>query len=292
MLDLESLRCFVAAAHHLNFRKAAQEVHLTPAAFGQRIKTLEEGLGVALFERSTRSVSLTEQGRRLLPTAQEALLAARRCEEVVHDELQPVSLTLGTRFELGISWVVPALIEAMEVLPHVHVDLYFGSGPDILARLDAHQVDAIITSAPAASRQWESAFLHREDYVFVGQTAMVTRRPLLGPEDARLHTLLDVDASLPLARYLMSVVEAPLEFADMRACGAGEAVKRFVMAGVGVGVLPEYMVREQLNSGVLTVLMPHVPLLSDTFRLIYSPALASSSACRQLAEFLRGRPLG
>lgn len=291
MTDLESLRCFLAAARQLNFRRAAEEVHITPAAFGQRIKSLEEQLGVVLFERSTRAVALTEQGQRLIPAAQDALLAARRCVEVVHDKALPVSLLLGTRFELGLSWLVPALIEAQDVLPHVHVDLYFGSGPDILARLGARQVDAIITSAPAASRDWESVFLHREEYVFVASSALLARVPFERAQDARAHTLLDVDASLPLSRYLLSASEAQMEFRQTRLCGAGEAVLKFVLAGQGVGVLPLYMVRDEVAAGRLQVLMPDVPLLSDSFRILFAPSLVSTEACYRLADFLRTRPL-
>src|SRR5689334_25354523 len=61
-LSFESLRCFLAAARLLNFRNASRAVALTPAAFGQRIRQLEEQLGVELFARTTRSVSLTERG--------------------------------------------------------------------------------------------------------------------------------------------------------------------------------------------------------------------------------------
>jgi len=67
--SIESLRCFTAAAKLLNFRAAARSVALTPAAFGQRIKQLEEQLGTSLFHRTTRSVRLTESGLALLPAA-------------------------------------------------------------------------------------------------------------------------------------------------------------------------------------------------------------------------------
>jgi hypothetical protein len=58
-LDLESLRCFVHAAAELSFRVAAKACALSPAAFGDRIRRLEEDLGAPLFERTTRKVTLT-----------------------------------------------------------------------------------------------------------------------------------------------------------------------------------------------------------------------------------------
>src|SRR6187549_2541817 len=109
--DLESLRCFDAAATHLSFRVAARTVALSPAAFGERIKRLEEQLGAPLFERTTRRVTLTPAGERLVPQARRVLDEARRCLQSARDETAPApyDLTVGTRFELGISWLTPAL---------------------------------------------------------------------------------------------------------------------------------------------------------------------------------------
>ena len=60
MLDTQTLQCFVEATRAESFREAARVVALSPAAFGQRIQRLEEQLGVALFRRTTRSVTTTQ----------------------------------------------------------------------------------------------------------------------------------------------------------------------------------------------------------------------------------------
>src|SRR5205814_799160 len=113
--DLESLRCFLAAAHLLNFRKAARTVALTPAAFGSRIKQLEDRFGRALFARTTRTVTLTQAGLALLPHVTACLDAAVDCQRAARGETgpAPTELVLGTRQELGLSWVVPQM-DALE----------------------------------------------------------------------------------------------------------------------------------------------------------------------------------
>src|SRR5258706_15694234 len=85
-LQCFTLRCFVSAAKLLNFRAAARSVALTPAAFGQRIKQLEELLGVALFRRTTRSVHLTEAGLALLPVAEQTITSAQACVRAARGE--------------------------------------------------------------------------------------------------------------------------------------------------------------------------------------------------------------
>ena len=95
--SLENLRCFLAAAEHLNFRRASESVNLTPAAFGQRIRQIEENLGYELFARTTRTVSLTEAGHRLIPAAKATLREAMACRDALdEDNPAPIRLMMTT----------------------------------------------------------------------------------------------------------------------------------------------------------------------------------------------------
>lgn len=291
--SIENLQCFIAAAEQLHFRRAAEQVFLTPAAFSQRIKQLEDQLGHALFERSTRQVRLTQAGMRLLPQARSAVRASLRCVEELESQgaRTPIRLTLGTRFELGLSWVVPALTELPDSLSHLDVHLYFGSGEDILDRLERRTIDAVITSAPQAHGAWTSTFLHKEEYVFVGATSLLQRSPLERVEHATRHTLLDINMELPLMRYVHSVLPRPMRFAHVRACGAGGAILELALAGLGVAVLPLYMAAPMLERGRLQRIMPELSPLSDTFRLISYQDNLHTHAISELADFFATRPL-
>lgn len=289
--SIENLQCFIAAAEHLNFRRAAEQMALTPTAFGQRIKQLEEQLDFPLFARTTRHVELTPAGHRLLPVARDAIATAQQCAEIVHhDEALPARFTLGTRFELGMSWVVPAMLALRESYPQWHVDLYFGSGEDILERLRNRQVDCIITSAPVARREWAAEFLHPEQYVFVGAPKLLEEKPFDVVEDARKHCLVDINEGLPLTRYLTST-GPQLQFADIWLTGAGAPMIEIVLRGYGVAVLPKYMVSEHIDAGRLVALLPEYDLLEDSFRLLYRGDSLHAEALGEFAGFLRERPL-
>lgn len=289
--SVESLRCFFAAAQHLNFRRAAAEVGLTATAFSERIRALEQELSARLFTRTTRRVELTAAGSALLPACEQALGSVRACVEAVSGpETLGVRLKLGTRFELGLSWLVPALIELERSRTNLQVDLYFGSGHDILQQLERGAVDAAVTSAPVARANWHGEVLHPESYVFVGAARSLRARPLRTASDAARHTLLDIDETLPLARYLISAAPA-LEFERVRLCGAGAAVLSRVLEGDGVAVLPSYMIASHLRSKRLLPLLPRVRLLSDSFRLVYRQTSPYVAPLRELAAFLRKRPL-
>ena len=286
----ESLRCFVAAAEHLNFRRAAAEVALTPAALSQRIKQLEELLSCKLFDRSPRHVALTPAGHSLLERARPALDALLACSAAPARAPERVTFSLGTRFELGLSWIVPAVDVLRRERPDWRISLVFGSGEEILDRLEQLRVDAIVTSAPVANEEWEAEVLHPEHYVLVGALALLQRVPLHEPADASAHTVLDIDGGLPLARYVLSACDR-LRFGDVWRCGTGAAVHALVLAGHGVAVLPHHMVDGDLASGRLVALLPDVQPLSDTFRLIFRRASPVAGVLHELAIWLRAHPL-
>ena len=293
--SLDSLRCFVAAARLLNFRAAARGVALSPAALGQRIAQLEGELGASLFRRTTRSVSLTEAGLSLLPVAERCLEAALDCGRAARGETgpPPMEITLGTRQELGLSWVVPQLEHLSEVLPSLDIHLYFGSGPDLLLRVRTLEIDCAVTSSRFTDPKLEALRLHREDYVLIGSPALLRERPLTRDEHASAHTLLDEHAGLPLFRYFR---DAPgggerLRFQRIVRLGSIEAIRRRALDGAGVAVLPRYLVAGDLAAKRLRRVLPAVDLLHDWFRLVFRADDPKRLVYERLAEKLAETPL-
>jgi DNA-binding transcriptional LysR family regulator len=291
---LESLRCFVEAARFLNFRAAARAVALTPAALGQRIKQLEDLTGQALFTRTTRKVTLTAAGLALLPHAREVLAAAERAVQAASGQIAPppTELIIGTRHELGMSWVVPGLPALRQALPTVTFHLYFGSGPDLHDRVRAGRVHCAIGSMRILDPVIATLPLHVERYVLVGSPRLLKQKPLKTAADCKQHTLLDVDLTLPLFRYLRDAEGGDaVAFARVVAMGTGAAVRSLVLAGEGVAVLPEYMVQHDLAARRLARLLPRQPIHEDWFRLYFRDDDPRRPLYESLAAALRIRPL-
>lgn len=294
-LSSESLRCFVEAARLTSFRAAARAVALSPAALGQRIRQLEEELGAPLFHRTTRTVILTQAGLDLLPYADKALASLAACRRVGRGELgaAPMELILGTRHELGLSWIVP-MIEVIERQhPGLTLHLYFGSGPDLVMRVRSLAIDCAVTSTRIVDPKLDGIRLHDEHYAFVGQPRLLSSLPLRGEKDAKAHTFFDTTEELPLSRYLR---EAPggldsLAFSRVVRLGTIAAIRQQVLRGRGVAVLPAYFVEADLRAGRLARILPRVRPLSDFFRLVFRIDDPRRDYLTRLSAFLRSQPL-
>ena len=113
-LDSRSLAQFVAVARTLSFRRAAESLHLSQPPLSRAIRELEARLGVALFERDTRRVALTQAGRRLLPQAERILALIARAEASLASAAQmPARLRLGLTTAVELS-TFDALLRRLE----------------------------------------------------------------------------------------------------------------------------------------------------------------------------------
>jgi len=290
-MDLDSLRCFDAAATTLNFRAAARRVHLSPTALSDRIRRLEDELGQRLFERTTRKVALTDEGLTLLPLARDVLSSASRLEAAASGPhvSPPYELFVGTRFELGMSWLCPALTPLEKRRPERTVHLHFADSPDLLSRVERGDLDAMVASVRLTSPRLTYAALHPEDYVFVARPGIRVR----GPADVEGLTLVDVSPDLPLFRYLLDAIEdsAPWPFAKVEYLGGIGGIRHRVLEGGRVAVLPRYFVGPDLKRKRLVPLMRATGLRSDAFRLVWRRGHPRETALLDLASDLRTFPL-
>ena len=106
---LNSLRTFEAAARHLNFSCAADELHVTPSAVSHQIKSLEARIGSALFLRNKKSLSLTEAGEVLLDGAHTAFGALSRAMDDLYALAHAPVLTVSVPPSVAMKWLVPRL---------------------------------------------------------------------------------------------------------------------------------------------------------------------------------------
>ena len=118
---LTALLAFEAAARHMSFAQAADELNVTPAALSFQIKNLEEHLGTPLFHRLNRAVELTEAGRTLAPGTEEGFAALTRAWRAAMRLMDSSSLTITAGPAFTAKWLAPRLYEFANAHPEIEL---------------------------------------------------------------------------------------------------------------------------------------------------------------------------
>ena len=125
MLDLfpglRSMRAFNAAARHLSFTKAADELGVTPAAISHQIKEIEDQLGLSLFNRTSRSMILTREGEILSTAAAESLEMMARAIKRVRRLEQRNQIKVSASPSIAAKWLVPRIDRFLKIAPGADV---------------------------------------------------------------------------------------------------------------------------------------------------------------------------
>ena len=145
-MELEQLRCFVAVAEELHFGRAAQKTGMLPASLGRHVRLLEESLGAQLLNRTTRSVSLTEDGVLLL---QEVKPILARLEHVAETFLEarhkPAAILRIGAIDSAAAGLIPLLLQDFrEIAPETVTQLVEDKSVRLIPKLLAGRLDLIV----------------------------------------------------------------------------------------------------------------------------------------------------
>ncbi|MBV8972088.1 MAG: LysR family transcriptional regulator [Sphingomonadaceae bacterium] len=127
-LPLNALRVFDAAARHLSFTKAADELAVTPAAVGQQIRALEDVLGTVLFKRMTRNLELTPEAERALPALRAGFLQFEESVRILQNAQGSKVLTIAAPRDVTARWLAPRLAAYGAANPDIRFALEVADG--------------------------------------------------------------------------------------------------------------------------------------------------------------------
>lgn len=271
-----ALKTFEAAARHLNFTRAADEVGLTPAAVSYQIKEIEEQLGISLFSRTSRSIQLTPAGSVFFEAATDALQtlqrAATRARRMARGPMN-LRVTVGARF--ATHWLMPRLADFRAA--HPDLELTFDI-TDQVRDFDSDDVDVAVRFGAGRYAGSHSHRLFDATVVPVCSPKLIEAGPALRePSDLIRHTLCYVDCKTDgevWPNWRMWMAQAGIDdFDDSRCVAFGDSshVVQAVIDGNAVGLVELRMVAGDLAHGRLVRLFDiGVSLSPDyAYHLVY-----------------------
>jgi len=286
------LLAFVRSADLGSFVAAGRVLGISASAVGKAITRLEQELGVRLFQRSTRRIALTEEGRQF----------HERCRRIL-DDLDDARAMLSQaagrpRGRLRISvpivtyhLLLPLLPEFLERHPEVELDIDFN---DRLVDLIDEGIDIAIRSGDLPDSRLVSLPLWHYRSLLCASPDYLARRGIPArvedldrhdgihfrfPNSRRLlEWPLGMDAEAPALRLRRSLV-----FNNM------EAVRGATLGGLGIGCMPDFLVREPLKSGMLRTVLELDPRPAGRFSAVWPSGRHLSPKVRVFIDFLRER---
>src|SRR5918995_3893376 len=186
--SLNGLRAFEAAARHLSFTQAASELNVTQTAISHQIKRLEEELGVRLFVRQNRSLTLTAEAQEYLPGIRAAFNDLRLATDRLLRKDDDHVLTVSTLASLAAKWLLPRLTAFQEAHPGIDVHITTSTN---LVDFRSGDVDAAIRYGRGSWPGLRAYWLMADELFPVCSPALLEGDPpLRKPEDLARHTLL------------------------------------------------------------------------------------------------------
>lgn len=277
------LQAFEMSARTLSFTAAAQALNLTQSAISHQILSLEQFLGVTLFERVRKRLQLTHSGQLLLIRLTPALdaLESAILETIVN---KPVAcaLRLGVVPTVASQWLIPRLGDFYEKCPGITLDLV----TRLPFNFNNNSLDAAINLGNARWPGAQADWLMAEQMIVVcsPQLAATTLKTAADLDRVtRLHLAMRPHAwsewSLAARQALSDPARGPkFELFSM--------VSQAAVAGLGAAVLPRFLILDELASGKLVSPFGPVVVSPQSYYLVYPPANIGMSALRSFRDWI------
>lgn len=267
-MEIRQLKTFLTITKLENFTQAAETLGYAQSSVTSQIRLLEESLGVKLFERLGRRIALTAEAERLIPYAEQILKLTSEARDVVSGTLVPRGiLTIGTVESLSVTRLPKVFEEYHNRYPDVEIVLNFGVCSENLRLLRTNALDVtFIIDRRLNSQEFIIEELTPEPMaVLVSPGHRLASKKEIGPKDLHGESLILTEEECSYRIILENImVEAGVQPKNKMGSNSIQAIKQFTMSGLGITLLPETAVKQEVETGRLV----QVPWSGPEFRLI------------------------
>jgi LysR family transcriptional regulator, glycine cleavage system transcriptional activator len=288
---LNAVKAFEAAARHASFTRAADELHVTHGAVSRQVQTLEDWLGMPLFERHNRRVVLTEAGAAYAAEIGAALdrIALATARQV--EQGRPRLLHVNALATFTLRWLIPRLSGFQVAHPSIEVRLTTSNVP--LAQL-ADPFDVAIRGGPDSRPGHVAEPFLSERRIPVCSPALLQRLPLRAPEELRHHTLLHA-ATLPRVwpDWLHAAGVPDLQPQASVTLEHFYLTLQAALDGLGIAMGPARLIADDVAAGRLTLPFAGPSLPARSYYCYVPETRAEDPAVRAFCGWLAeaaGRP--
>jgi len=262
-MNIEHLKLFVRLAATHNISQAGQELSLSPAVASAHISKLENDLGIRLVHRTTRKVSLTEEGSAFFPHAQEVLASVEAARASVGSgEISPKgTLRVTASSSFGRMHLLPALKGFLDKYPDLSIDLRLS---DTIVDLVEGGFDIAIRNAELKDSTLIARKLATDDRIICASPAYLEKygEPMT-PKELYQHQCINI---IGMDGWTFNSSNGPITIKTQSRMRTdhGETVRDACVKGIGIALSATWSVYQHLKKGELVQILKDYPLASDT----------------------------
>ncbi|MBE2282527.1 MAG: LysR family transcriptional regulator [Prosthecobacter sp.] len=252
MLEIRHLNALIALAETGNLSKAGRRLHLSQPALSHQVKSIEQHLGVALFERKSNPLRLSPAGERLLVTAHEVVKLLRQSERDVARiaEGKAGQLRIAVECHSCFDWLMPAMDAFREGWPEVEMDIVSGFHPDPVSLLAEDKADLVIVSKAQSRKDVVFDPLFRYELLaLLARKHPLTRKAYLTAADFAAETLITYPIPDDRIDIIREVLSPAGVFPARRTTMLTVAILQLVASRRGISAMPAWAVQPYLDKG-------------------------------------------
>jgi LysR family glycine cleavage system transcriptional activator len=284
--SLTGLRAFEAAARHMSFTRAAAELNVTQTAISHQIRRLEEQLGLTLFVRRNRALSLTREAQDYLPAIRTAFEELRRATEKLRRPDHEAVLTVSTTASLAIKWLVTRVASFQDAHSGIEVRLTTSTH---LVDFQREEVDMAVRFGRGHWPGLRADWLMAEDMFPVCSPALLAGdRPLRRPEDLARHTLLHTSPWREDWQLWLTAAGLPDSVMGRRSLVFDQSLAALQAAteGIGVAMGRTHLVESDIAAGRLIAPFKVVLPQDAGYYVVAPQATAASPKIARFRDWL------
>ncbi|HVZ00483.1 MAG TPA: LysR substrate-binding domain-containing protein [Dongiaceae bacterium] len=283
--SLNAIRCFAVAGRCLNFTVAATELGVTQGAVSRLIQSLEEDLGLKLFTREGRGLSLTPAGEIYHREVSDAIDRIGAASRAARYSVDSGILSISAVPTFAMRWLIPKLPDFQAVHPDILVDVIAGDGPTNLALGEYHL--AIRFCEPPFGDVVAQRLMSEEVGALCAPALLRNGRPFERPEDLLRFPLLG-HSTRPEAwpDFLSAMGLGPLP-APKPSFEHFFMLAEAAVAGMGIALIPLFLVRDELAAGRLVQAVPMTIRPRRAYYLLHNRPAGQMRMVRAFKSWIR-----
>lgn len=289
--NLSSYRIFYAVANTGNISKAAKELYISQPAISKSIQKLEESLGVRLFDRSSRGVTLTDEGELLYSHVKTAFETLSQGEDKLRRSiaLGVGHLTIGVSSTLCKYVLLPYLKDFIKKYPHINISISCQSTNQTLKLLEEGRLDLGLIGKPDTLKNIDFYYLREIEDIFVATRDYLHNLKIRGVERQQIlpnSTLLLLDKENMTRQYIddyfmnnQVMVQDTIEVSNL------DLLIEMSKISLGVGCVIRDFVKQELKNGILLEIPLGIPIHKREIGFAYNKDVKVSPSLERFIEF-------